>query len=128
MIEALTGISLPARTRIGKGLYIGHFGGIIVSPDVVLGERCSISQGVTLGVLGGPRLGVPRLGDDVYVGAGAKVLGPITVGDRAIIGANAVVLTDVPAGATVAGVPARIVKRADVEPIEQPRGSAAKGT
>ena len=74
-----------------------------------MGERCMISHGVTIGVLGGDRLGVPRLGNDVYVGCGAKILGPVTIGDGAIIGANAVVLEDVPAGATAVGVPARII-------------------
>lgn len=108
-VESLAGISLPSRARIGRGLYIGHFGGIIIHPDVVMGERCNISQGVTIGVLGGPRDGVPRLGNDVYIGAGAKVLGDITIGDGAVIGANAVVLKDVPAGATAVGVPARVI-------------------
>jgi serine O-acetyltransferase len=109
LAEILTGVSLPARARIGKGFYIGHFGNIIVHPDTIMGERCSLSQGVTIGVLGGDRLGVPRLGNDVYVGAGAKILGPVTIGDGAIIGANAVVLEDVPAGATAVGVPARVI-------------------
>ena len=76
-----------------------------------MGERCSISQGVTIGVLGGERDGVPRLGNDVYIGAGAKILGPVTIGDGAIVGANAVVLEDVPPGATAVGVPARIIQR-----------------
>jgi serine O-acetyltransferase len=76
-----------------------------------MGERCSLSQGVTIGVLGGPREGVPRIGNDVYIGAGAKVLGDITIGDGAIIGANAVVLSDVPAGATAVGVPARVISK-----------------
>lgn len=108
-VESLAGISLPSHAQIGRGLYIGHFGAIIIHPDVVMGERCSISQGVTIGVLGGPREGVPRIGNDVYIGAGAKVLGNITVGDGATIGANAVVLEDVPAGATAVGVPARMI-------------------
>ncbi len=109
IVESVTGVSLPAHARIGKGFYIGHFGNIIIHPDTVMGDRCMISHGVTIGVLGGERLGVPRLGDDVYVGCGAKLLGPITIGDGAIIGANAVVLDDVPAGATAVGVPARII-------------------
>jgi serine O-acetyltransferase len=110
-IEMTTGICLPSRARIGGGLYIGHFGGIIIHPDVVMGEGCSISQGVTIGVLGGDRPGVPRLGNRVYVGAGAKILGDVTIGDGATIGANAVVLHDVPAGATAVGIPARIVTK-----------------
>jgi len=113
MVEITTGVSVPAHAQIGKGFYIGHFGNIIIHPDTVMGERCSISHGVTIGVLGGDRPGVPRLGNDVYVGSGAKILGPVTIGDGAIIGANAVVVKDVPAGATAVGVPARIkLKRA----------------
>jgi serine O-acetyltransferase len=109
LVEIATGVSLPAHARIGKGFYIGHFGNIIIHPDTVMGERCSISHGVTIGVLGGDRQGVPRIGNDVYIGCGAKILGPVTIGDGAIIGANAVVLADVPAGATAVGVPARII-------------------
>jgi serine O-acetyltransferase len=109
LVEILTGVSLPAHARVGKGLYIGHFGNIIVHPDTIMGERCSLSQGVTIGVLGGERPGVPRIGNDVYIGAGAKILGPVVIGDGAIIGANAVVIDDVPAGATAVGVPARII-------------------
>jgi len=116
LTEIVTGICLPAGARIGKGLYIGHFGGIVIHPDAVLGERCSIAHGVTIGVLGGPRTGVPRLGDDVYVGAGAKILGAVTVGDGAVVGANAVVVDDVPPGATAVGVPARIRPRAEPRP------------
>src|SRR5437764_104766 len=80
LAEVFAGVSLPANARVGKGLYIGHFGNIIVHPETIMGERCSLSQGVTIGVLGGERHGVPRFGNDVYIGAGAKVLGGITVG------------------------------------------------
>jgi len=110
-VEITTGVSLPVHTQIGPGFYIGHFGNIIVHPDTVMGDGCSISQGVTIGVLGGEREGVPRIGNNVYIGAGAKILGPVTIGDGAIIGANAVVLEDVPPGATAVGVPARIIRR-----------------
>jgi serine O-acetyltransferase len=110
-VEIATGVSLPAHAQIGRGFYIGHFGNIIIHPDTVMGERCSIAHGVTIGVLGGERQGVPRLGNDVYVGCGAKILGPVSVGDGAIIGANAVVIDDVPPGATAVGVPARIIRK-----------------
>jgi len=112
-VEIMTGVSLPAHAQIGPGLYIGHFGNIIIHPDTVMGANCALSQGVTIGVLGGERQGVPRLGNNVYVGAGAKILGPITIGDGAVIGANAVVVRDVPAGATAVGVPARNILRGD---------------
>jgi len=111
LVEIATGVSLPVHAQIGRGFYIGHFGNIIIHPDTVMGERCSISQGVTIGVLGGERDGVPRLGNDVYVGAGAKILGPVTIGDGAVVGANAVVIDDVPPGATAVGVPARIIHK-----------------
>jgi serine O-acetyltransferase len=108
-VESTTGIQIPAATNIGKGLYIGHFGMIVVHPEATIGENCDLSHGVTIGVRGGPRPGVPRIGNNVYLGTGAKVLGPVTIGDGAQVGANAVVLSDVPAGATAVGVPARIV-------------------
>jgi serine O-acetyltransferase len=120
LVEILSGISLPAHARIGAGLYIGHFGNIIVHPDTVMGERCSLSQGVTIGVLGGDRPGVPCIGNDVYIGAGAKILGPVTIGDGAIIGANAVVLEDVPAGATAVGVPARVILKKNQQQRDKP--------
>lgn len=108
-IEVWTGISLPASARIGKGFYVGHFGGIILHSDVVMGENCSIGPGVLIGTRGGGRKGVPVIGDNVYIGVGAKVLGPITIGNNVKIGANAVVLNSVPDNATVVGIPARIV-------------------
>lgn len=106
-VEVSTGISVPASCRIGPGFYIGHFGTIIVHPETVMGARCSIGQGVTFGTRGQGHSGVPRLGDDVYVGAGAKVLGPVTLGDGASVGANAVVVKDVPAGHVAVGIPAK---------------------
>jgi len=110
--ETQTGISLPTGCQIGKGLYIGHFCGIFVHDTVVMGENCNLSQGVSIG-LGGKAnsLVAPRLGNQVYVGAGAKVLGPITLGDRVRVGANAVVLDSVPEGATAVGIPARVIQK-----------------
>jgi serine O-acetyltransferase len=110
VVEVATGIHLPASAEIGPGLYIGHFGGIIVHPRTRMGARCSLSQGVTLGVLGGGKQGAPVLGEGVYVGAGAKVLGPVTVGDGARVGANAVVVDDVAPRTTAIGVPARATR------------------
>jgi serine O-acetyltransferase len=94
---------LPRRARIGPGLYIGHFGGITVSPETVMGKDCSISPGVTIGLSGkGDRLGVPVIGDDVYVAPGAKLIGKIRIGSSVKIGANAVVYRDIPDNAVVA--------------------------
>lgn len=123
LIESLTGIYLPTASRIGKGLYIGHFCGIFVHPDVVMGENCSLSQGVTLGLGGkGERLGVPQVGNRVYFGAGAKAFGKITIGDGAAVGANAVVIDSVPAGATAVGVPARVIPRS-TNPVQKGSGT-----
>lgn len=115
LVEVLAGISVPASAQIGEGLYIGHFGQIIVHPEVVAGKNLSIGQGVTLGTRGLGNQGVPRVGDDVYIGVGAKVLGPVHIGDGARIGAGAVVVRDVPAGATVVGVPGRVLPRKNKE-------------
>jgi serine O-acetyltransferase len=106
-IEVTTGISIPVQARIGKGLRIHHFGGIIVHPQTVIGENCTLYHGVTLGDLGGWG-GAPRIGNDVVIGAGAKVIGEIEVGDESRIGANAVVLKAVPARHLAVGVPAVI--------------------
>ena len=109
-IETITGISIKTKTQIGKGLYIGHFSGIFVHPGVVMGENCALSQGVTLGLGGkGESYGAPQVGDNVYFGAGAKVLGKISIGNNVRVGANAVVLSSIPDGATAVGVPARVV-------------------
>lgn len=104
-IEITTGISLPAEARIGPGLRIHHFGGIIVHSHAVIGAGCTLYHGVTLGDLGGWG-GAPQVGDAVLIGAGAKLLGAVAVGDHCAIGANAVVLDSVPAGAVAVGVPA----------------------
>jgi serine O-acetyltransferase len=108
--EITTGISLPAQARIGKGLRIHHFGGIIVHSEASIGEYCTLYHGVTLGDLGGWG-GVPCVGNHVVIGAGAKLLGNIEIGDDCHIGANAVVRTSVPAGCLAVGVPA-VIKHA----------------
>lgn len=102
LICAVWGIELPRQARIGPGLYIGHFGGIIISPDAVIGPNCFISHGCTLGIAGqGARRGAPTLGLGCYIGPGAKLYGPIHLGDHVRVGPNAVVYRNVPAGAVV---------------------------
>jgi len=103
--SAVTGAEIPLNAaRIAGGLVIPHPNGVVVHPEAVIGPNCLLFQQVTIGT--GPRPGVPRLGGNVDVGPGAKILGGVTIGDGAIIGANAVVLNDVPAGATAVGIPA----------------------
>jgi len=104
------GISIPWKTRIGSGFYIGHFGGVVVNGSCVIGNNCNLSHDVTLGVAGrAERRGAPILGDNVYIAPGAKVIGPITIGNNAAIGANCVVTRDVPENAVVVGIPGRVI-------------------
>ena len=105
-----TGIEIHPGATIGKGLFIDHGMGVVIGETTVIGDHCTLYQNVTLGGTGkhtGKRH--PTLGDNVMVGAGAKVLGPFTVGDNARIAAGAVVLKEVPPDSTAVGVPARIV-------------------
>jgi serine O-acetyltransferase len=108
------GISLPPETSIGPGLYIGHHGGIVIHPEVRIGANVNLSHDVTIGLSSrGDRFGCPTLGNDVYIGPGAKLFGRITIGDRAAIGANAVVTRDVPADRVAVGSPARTLEGSD---------------
>jgi serine O-acetyltransferase len=101
---------VPAETRLGKGVKLNYSGlGTVLHPRAVIGDRVEIGPGVVVG--GRSRIwNVPVIEDDVQIGVGAKVLGPVRVGRGAIIGANAVVLHDVPAEAVVVGIPGRIVR------------------
>ena len=102
LVELTTGISIPASAHIGHSFYIGHFGGIILNANTVIGNNCNISQGVTIGVSGqGEKRGTPVIGDNVYIGA------------------NAVVTKNVPDNCTVVGVPAYIIKRNGVRVYEK---------
>jgi serine O-acetyltransferase len=110
MIEILTGISIPASAHIGRSFYIGHFGGIILNSNTVIGSNCNISQGVTIGVSGtGENRGVPVIGDKVYIGAGAVVCGKINIGNNVLIGACSLVNRDLPDNSVVVGVPAGVI-------------------
>ncbi len=102
------GSELAISTEIGGGLYIPHPFGIVVGHGRI-GKNVTLLQGVTIGNLKGIDGSGTILADDCYIGAGAKLLGDIAIGDHAIIGANSVVINDVPPGATVVGVPARII-------------------
>lgn len=110
LIEVLTGIELPYRARVGPGLFIAHCGTIIIHQDAVIGAGCNLSHGVTLGVSGrGPRRGVPTLGERVYVGPNAVIVGDVKVGDDALIAANTLVTHDVAPRAVMMGNPAKVV-------------------
>lgn len=100
--------------EIGPGLYLAH-GNVVIDGIVTIGRNCRINPWVTIGLSNSVGLGFssrgPTIGDNVSIGTGAKLLGPITVGSNARIGANAVVIADVPDGATAVGVPAQVVSR-----------------
>jgi len=125
----LTGIEIHPAANIGRRFFIDHGMGVVVGETTEIGDDCTLYHGVTLGGTSwkkGKRH--PTLGSNVVVGAGAKILGPISMGDGARIGSNAVVLRDVPNGATVVGVPGRIVtpRSAEPSPKEQARAAIAK--
>lgn len=112
-----TGIEIHPGAKIGKGLFIDHGMGVVIGETAEIGDYCTLYQGVTLGGTGkdkGKRH--PTLGNNVLVGSGAKILGPMTIGNNARIAAGAVVLDAVPANATAVGVPARVVRINGVRP------------
>ncbi len=111
-----TGIEIHPAAQIGKGLFIDHGMGVVIGETTIIGDNCTLYQGVTLGGTGkdkGKRH--PTIGNNVTIGSGAKVLGPFTVGDNSKIAANAVVLNEIPPNSTCVGVPAHIVKRNNVK-------------
>lgn len=110
-IQMVTGIELPCETTIGRRFRIDHFSDIIISGDVVIGDDVIVRNGVTIGLRRTKERGSPVIGNRVDIGAGAKILGPISIGDDVVIGANAVVITDVPKNSLAVGVPAIIKER-----------------
>ena len=118
----ITGIEIHPGAKIGKGLVIDHGMGVVIGETAEIGDNCTIYQGVTLGGTGkdvGKRH--PTLGNNVLVGAGAKVLGPFKIGDNSKIAANAVVLDAIPDNCTAVGIPAKLVRREGirVEDLDQ---------
>ena len=112
--HGLTGIEVHPSARIGRGLFIDHGTGVVIGETAVIGDNVTLFQGVTLGGTGKERgKRHPTIGDNVVIGAGAKVLGNITIGAHSMIGANAVVIRDVPEHSTVVGVPGRITRTKD---------------
>ncbi|GKU27143.1 serine O-acetyltransferase EpsC [Clostridium folliculivorans] len=128
VVRLFTGIEIHPGAQIGRGLFIDHGMGVVIGETSVIGNDVVIYHGVTLGGTGkdkGKRH--PTVGDNVVIGTGAKVLGPINIGNGVKIGANSVVLTDVPAGATAVGIPARfIVRNLPIIEIEDFRGRRKK--
>jgi serine O-acetyltransferase len=106
VVQHLTGVDLDRTTKVGEALHIVHGGMISIHPDVVIGDRVGIMHGVTLGTNMGTH--APVIGDDVFIGCHASVLGGVRIGRGARIAANSLVISDVPSGAMAVGVPARI--------------------
>lgn len=115
-----TGIEIHPGAKIGKGLFIDHGMGVVIGETTEIGDNCTIYQGVTLGGTGkdvGKRH--PTIGDNVMIGAGAKVLGPVKVGSNSKIASNAVVIREVPENCTAVGIPARVVRRDGIRVYDQ---------
>ena len=116
----MTGIEIHPGAKMGEGILIDHGMGVVIGETAEVGNRVTIYQGATLGATGkdtGKRH--PTVGDDVLIGAGTKILGPLNIGSNSKIGANSVVVKDVPNGATVVGIPAKIVKIRNLEPVNK---------
>lgn len=108
--EICSGILLDVGSEIDEGFQLGHFGGIYIKAKI--GKNCTIAQQVVVGYRGGfSGGGVPTLGDNVYVGSGAKIIGSVKIGNNVKIGANAVVTTDIPDNCTAVGIPAKIIQK-----------------
>jgi serine O-acetyltransferase len=107
--SVITGSEIDKNATIGGGLLLPHPTGVVIHKNAIIGANCMIMQQVTVGQTA--KDGVPRIGRNVYIGAGAKILGPVTLGNNVNVGANAVVLRDVPDGCTAVGVPASIVRK-----------------
>jgi serine O-acetyltransferase len=115
ILRIVFAVALPPSVRIGQGVVLGYSGlGTVIHARAVIGDRVNIGPGVTIGGRSGHHE-VPVIEDDVVIGSGAKILGPIHLGSGSVVGANAVVISDVPSRAVVAGVPARIVKFIDAD-------------
>lgn len=111
VIQIITGIDLPCEVSIGSNFVIDHFGGIVISGYAKFGDNCRIRTGVVVGLRHVDEPCAPVFGNNVDIGTGAKVLGPIAIGNNVVIGANAVVITDVPDNSIAVGIPAIIKQK-----------------
>jgi serine O-acetyltransferase len=105
--QYLTGIQIPFETKIGKSLFFAHFSCIIINSSAIIGDNCTIFQGVTIGSKRGE--GVPVIGNNCVIAAGSKIIGDVKIGNNVEVGANAVVVKDIPDNAVVGGIPAKIL-------------------
>jgi serine O-acetyltransferase len=111
LVQIITGIELPCEAEVGRNFIIDHFGAIVISGYAKFGDNCRIRTGVVVGLRRIDEPCAPVVGNNVDIGAGAKLLGPIRIGDNVAIGANAVVVCDVPDNSIAVGVPAIVKAR-----------------
>jgi serine O-acetyltransferase len=111
LVQIMTGIEFPCEVQIGRNFVIDHFGGIIVSGYAKFGDDCRIRNGVVVGLRRVDDPCAPTIGNNVDIGTGAKILGPVSIGNNVMIGANAVVLVDVPDNSIAVGIPAVVKPR-----------------
>jgi serine O-acetyltransferase len=109
LIRNVYSIELTSRTAVGRRLRLAHEGGVMIHPDVVIGDDCLIRQNVTIGIVSDDATAAPKIGNRVEIGAGAVIIGGVTIGDDARIGPNAVVTTNVPARGMAVATPARVI-------------------
>jgi serine O-acetyltransferase len=127
LMRFLTGIEIHPGAKIGRNLFIDHGMGVVIGETAEIGDDCTLYHGVTLGGTAWRKeKRHPTLGNNVVVGAGAKILGPIYIGDNARVGSNSVVVKDVPANATALGIPARITLPETLHTRAQQREAMAK--
>lgn len=108
------GLEIYPQTEIGSGLYLVHAFNITISPDAILGRNVNLHKGVTIGRENrGPRMGAPKVGDCVWIGANATLVGQITIGSDVLVASNSFVNTDVPSHSVVVGSPCRIFRKED---------------
>jgi serine O-acetyltransferase len=125
--EVVMEMCLDPQATIGGGLYIAHIGGVHINPQAIIGSNCDIAHRVTIGASAMGRKGAQVLGDRVYIGTGATLVGKIKVGSGAKIAANTLVMSNIPDGATVMGVPGRIIMRSP-KAVESPAPAVAETT
>lgn len=111
MAQIVCGIELPCEVKVGRNFRIDHFGGVIISGYASFGDNCIVRNDVTIGLKNIEEKAAPQIGSNVNIGAGARILGPITVGDNVDVGANAVVIESVPDNSLAVGIPARIISK-----------------
>ncbi len=114
----ITHIQIPPQTQIGEGLYIGHYGSIIINPDAIIGKNFCISAGTLVGNALGKKIGVPTIGNNVYMGRNSIIIGKVNIGDNVLIAPGAFVNFDVPENSIVIGNPGQIISK-DASPTNK---------